>query len=229
MGIGQIHERLRRAIADWHGNDRGERRFAREMQLLSEKKEAAGERPIPGTSRPMIQRYLSGENVPPVEFLVAAAELLHVRFEYLATGEGGRTTAEHIAMLNTNRKENAHWLALSDGLWKYAFDQAHPMYAPGQWGWHSRAAVINACMVWRRRLLKDLRPAKDLSDEELPARLEEARQLGERFGRIFAYPFHELGVSLETNSEALLAYAEGMSSVLVALAHSFTPQGDPAA
>lgn len=67
--------RLRIAIEhrDW-----SDREFARKVK-------AANIRP---QSRAIIQRYLDGSAEPPVSFLIDVARLLHVRFEWLASGQG---------------------------------------------------------------------------------------------------------------------------------------------
>lgn len=83
-------ERLRAAVADWHGSDRGGAAFSSALQ----KRVTGDGSAVPGSSRAMIQRYFDGASEPSLEFLRHAAAVLGVRFEWLALGEGERTEAE---------------------------------------------------------------------------------------------------------------------------------------
>ena len=49
---------------------------------------------VPGSSYPVIHRYLKGTATPPVEFLEAASDILNVRSAWLAFGEGPRDEEE---------------------------------------------------------------------------------------------------------------------------------------
>jgi len=49
---------------------------------------------VPGSSYPVIHRYLRGKTTPPIEFIDAAAGLLGVRRAWLAFGEGEPTEVE---------------------------------------------------------------------------------------------------------------------------------------
>lgn len=89
--------RLRDAIRDWHGGEEGIEAFVRALQ----ERVAATGRKVPGANRAMVQRYLGNRATPSITFLAEAAELLGVRFEWLATGVGQRIASsfppEHLA------------------------------------------------------------------------------------------------------------------------------------
>lgn len=55
------------------------------FNALSEKLK---ERQVRGASRPTVRSYLRGDTEPSGEWLLAAAEILNVRYEWLKTGEG---------------------------------------------------------------------------------------------------------------------------------------------
>jgi hypothetical protein len=76
MAVERIGERLRLAIEAWAGGSIN----ALHKKLHAEK--------VPGASYAQVHKYLRGETIPPLEFVVAAAELLSVRLEWLATGYG---------------------------------------------------------------------------------------------------------------------------------------------
>lgn len=80
-----IGERLRIAIRRMpaRGRERGIRLFQKQME-----ERYPG---VTGTSYPSIHSYLQNRTAPPLEFLAAAAELLGVREEWLANGEGEMT------------------------------------------------------------------------------------------------------------------------------------------
>lgn len=85
----EVGERLRVAIDRWGKGRRGIRPFSEELERRK------GENPkLRGTSRNMIQRYISGLDTPPLEFLSVAAEVLGVRPAWLAFADGEPTEAE---------------------------------------------------------------------------------------------------------------------------------------
>ncbi|CAN5188110.1 hypothetical protein BH24GEM2_BH24GEM2_13810 [soil metagenome] len=80
-----VAERLRHAIEKGTGPGAGSiRKF---HKWISEEN-------VPGTSYPVIHRYLKGTAKPPVEFLEVAADLLGVRLAWLVLGEGKPTELE---------------------------------------------------------------------------------------------------------------------------------------
>lgn len=91
MATTDLHERLARAVRDWHGSERGQRAFQRAMEAYSEGRVGEGGRAIPGVSRPMLHQYLKGKATPPLEFVEAAAQVLGVPFEWLAIGKESPT------------------------------------------------------------------------------------------------------------------------------------------
>jgi hypothetical protein len=103
-----VASRLRGAIDKWGGINR----FAAEMEG----------RPIRGTSRQMIYRYISRQRPtpPPIEFLEEAAEVLGVRVAWLAFDEGESTEEKEEARRESSALSGA--VVSRDG-WRE--DRAH--------------------------------------------------------------------------------------------------------
>ena len=78
--------RLERAVKDWKQAEPG-RSIMGFHRILAEQK-------VRGSSYAMIHHYLRGEWEPSLEFLVAAADVLGVRWEWLTRGQGAQTAAE---------------------------------------------------------------------------------------------------------------------------------------
>ena len=81
-----LSERLKRAIEDWKRAERG-RSIMGFHRILAEQK-------VRGSSYAMIHHYLRGEWEPGMAFLVAAADVLDVRQQWLVSGEGAQTVAD---------------------------------------------------------------------------------------------------------------------------------------
>jgi hypothetical protein len=80
-----VGKRLARYLGDGPGKRKSIRAFAEEMKNREP-------RP-PGSSRAMIHRYLAG-TAPPADFIYAAADVLGLRRDWLAFGEGAPTAEE---------------------------------------------------------------------------------------------------------------------------------------
>lgn len=86
-GADGIGARLRIALAEWNAErireKTGAARLGDGLNAFSKEMQKRIRR---GASRPMLHRYLTGETIPPVEFCIAAAEVLPVSLNWLLTG-----------------------------------------------------------------------------------------------------------------------------------------------
>jgi hypothetical protein len=126
---GTLGSRLGQAIQQWRG--RGIKAFQQEMKA----------RGVPGSSYPMVHRYLKNAAVPPIPFVTAAAELLGVRASWLTYGDGEPTDAEQAAAaaVPTDPDERV----ILD-----AIRESFPLIDRAEW-W-DRAAVLRAARTLMR-------------------------------------------------------------------------------
>jgi len=204
--------RLRRAIKDSGRSIRG---FQREMEAKE----------VPGSSYPMVHRYLKGDRDPGLEFLRESASLLGVRLEWLLgdgpmTEEAARRAAIETAAssrVGKNVDLVTGWVALGMGLPK----------AP-RGGSHTPGWLAPTIHLFTERLQGMLR-AWDDQQPDVPHDEREAMPLDERsvamdVGRSIVAPLEALGLHVDDLSEfELRNYVMASVATLLPIAHHHNP------
>lgn len=209
MGVEGIHTRLRLAIAEWR--DGSINAFHRELH-------SAG---VQGSSYTQIHKYLRGETVPPLEFVVAAAGVLGARIEWLANGTGARPT--------TDFEDESTYQAV--------YDLIHGSLAdalPGYDGPMDRLAV-DAVQGLVEQYLEVIYPHLETIAEHDPAERDDyVGHLCDELAGVFSAPLRILPPGIPTpQGELLNQYVTHMAVALQLFAipaHRRTPYGEvPAA
>jgi len=149
-----VGKRLARYIGDGPGKVKSIRAFAAEMRERDPRPK--------GSTRAMVHRYLSGAT-PPSDFIEAAADVLGLRREWLAFGQGGPTVAEGIAeAASSEQPDGEPGTAAYSEVFRAAFPDCD--------------SAARACFwrLWAAVYLRETRPPAEDSAE---ARLECARRV----------------------------------------------------
>ncbi|MBV9108496.1 MAG: hypothetical protein JO306_03715 [Gemmatimonadetes bacterium] len=75
---------------------------------------------VPGTSRPMLHRYLDGSAHPPITFCIAAARELGCSLEWLLTGEGAPYPSKAPDDEYAEQVDHVVYMSLLDGIGNWA-------------------------------------------------------------------------------------------------------------
>lgn len=192
---------------------------------------------VRGSSYQMLHRYLADETTPPPDFIAAAAKLLGVRPEWLATGEG-EPTAEHGLEARAGAKALASGAGLEPGGRMLHFDdtpagrrlaevERHIVRGLGAWGMPQRSpAVAVLVRAWRKLWMSAFLRGEmaGLDDEGLQ---ELDKELAFRVGRAAAAPLRELGAVGRLEEEPYQDYLVGMAALLARTIRDARPAGAP--
>lgn len=168
------------------------------LRARSEERERQGRGKIPGSSKAMIYRYITTKAepaVPPLEFLLEAADVLGTSFTWLATG---RTL--HEELFGPSPPPADEFEAMKEGIHEtFPWGEDVPAWAlqaPGQ----ALVAYVDA------------NPELQGSPAEL---VEVGREFGRRMGRVLAKGLEEYDVHPDAlDPEELKIYVVGLTSVL---------------
>jgi hypothetical protein len=227
MEVGDLGDRLTMAVKRWHArtarNPRGDgqRAFVRAMENLSRLRAEAGHAPISGISRPMVHRYLKGEAVPPLAFVAAAADLLGVRFEWLAVDAGAPTEAEEGMRRESGDDPvsvmtDAAMAGVAKGFALYSAAGAPALT------WMVQSVVMPLYLAWEAQLYThpDAETAStdwnSITSDDLDRRAAEAENLGELVGIAIAAPLAVLQLRLHPHTASMSAYVQAVCAGLLA-------------
>lgn len=201
-GVEGVGARLRLAIAERFGRDKGVSEFAAALAERSAQREAEGRGGIRGISRAMVYRYTSDNPdtrlAPTLEFIEAAAEVLGVPFTWLATG---RNAAEELFGPPSPPADEIQ--AMREGIAEaFPWGEDVPewaLQAPGQ------------------ALVSYIEANPELREDDA-ARVEVGRDFGRRMGRAIAGPLEAFDLHPDAlDYRELRLYVVGLTSLLSGL------------
>ena len=149
---------------------------------------------VSGSSYPMVHRYLKGSAEPSLSFLRHAADILHVRYEWLAVGQGGMTEDEE-AVRHAPKKGASEKQTTGERIWGGIEDSFPSITRAWRGGWSLKELYPPLYGRLLRTAKNENVPLSASQDEAL------TRSIGGRLGKAAQAPLDALGIDATVLSE----------------------------